>query len=489
MSSPFLLSARAFAGRLLISLLIVSTLTVAGVAAVNRGINEGLANVHRIPLILPAAPPEGANYVILGSDSREFVKDSGDAAGFGDSSTVVGQRSDTLMVAHVEPGAKKTLIVSFPRDLLVDIPGVGKAKINQAYDSGGGGKEGAQKVIDTLAANFPGLKINHYVQVDFRSFQSVVDAIGTVGVYFPQATRDFDPDPNGGATDFEEKAGCAQLTGVTALQYVRSRHLQQQDQATGQWVPIGADAPDIHRIERQQAFIRELAGIAIDQSLGDPFTALDVAQRVQSYLSLDQSVGRDELNQLVRAFRTVNVNDQSSIEFETIPWAVNPSSAYGSTLLVKQPEANDLIARLETFGDTPPPARVLPSQVRVQVVDTTDDALAAPVLDSLVTQGFKAGGTGFWKLLLKTTDIHYGPNQVEAAKLLLDYFPDARLRPDPADTDRVTVFLGTNFTGELTAPPTATLAPTTAAPEATVAPATTVAPAPTTNTLALGSAC
>jgi LCP family protein required for cell wall assembly len=488
-SSPFLLSARAFAGRLLISLLLVSTLTVAGVVAVNRGINDTLASLHHIDLVLPPAPPEGANYVILGSDSREFVKDSGDVSGFGDPSKVTGQRSDTLMVAHVEPAAKKTLIVSFPRDLIVDIPGHGKGKINSAFEIGGGGKDGAQLVIDTLQANFPGLKVNHYVQVDFRSFESIVDAIGTVGVYFPLHTRDFDSDPLGGATDFDEKAGCAKLTGVTALQYVRSRHLQVQDPNTLQWTSIGADAPDIHRIERQQAFIRELAGIAIDASLSDPLTGFDIANRVQSYLAIDSVLGRDELNQLIRAFRTVDVNDTSSLEFATIPWVVNPSTAFGSSLLLKQPDANDLVARLEAFGDTPPPARIVPSQVRVQVVDTTDDAFAAPVLSSLVAQGFKAGGTATWKLFLKSTEIHYGPNQVEAAKLLLDFFPDAGLHPDPADSDRVTIYLGTNFAGEITVPSTTTLPPNTAAPETTVAPAPTTTPPPTTTTLALGSAC
>ena len=224
MSSPFLLSARAFAGRLLIALLLVSTLTVAGVAAVNRGIDDRLANVHRIKLKLAAAPPEGANYVILGSDTRSVV-DQGDSTAFGDAATVQGQRSDTLMIAHIEPKAQKTLVVSFPRDLVVDIPGHGKNKINAAYDLGGGGADGAKLVIQTLELNFPGLTINHYVQVDFRSFRSVVDAIGSVGVYFPLNTRDFDTSQQGD-TSFEVKAGCAKLNGDTALQYVRSRHLQ-----------------------------------------------------------------------------------------------------------------------------------------------------------------------------------------------------------------------------------------------------------------------
>ncbi|MEX2100864.1 MAG: LCP family protein [Acidimicrobiia bacterium] len=486
MARPFLLSARAFAGRLLISLLVVSSLTVAGVAAVNRGIDDRIQKVHRIPLTLAPAPPEGANYVIVGSDTRAVVS-APDASGFGDTVTNPGQRSDTLMVAHVEPGAQRTFVVSFPRDLLVDIPGVGKAKINAAYDNGG-----PKKVVETLEANFPGLKINYYVGVDFRSFKGVVDAIGSVGVYFPQLTRDFDPDPKGGATDFETpKAGCMRLDGDTALQYVRSRHLQEFDPVAGKWVAIGADAPDIHRIERQQAFIRELAGIAIDKSLGDPITALDISEQVTGFLDFDEGLGRPQINELIRAFRTVDVNDPNSIEFATLPWIVNPSQAYGATLLPKPGDTDDLIARLQTFGNTPPPPKVVPSQVRVRVIDATDKGFQKAVRDSLVNQGFVAAGTGIEKFPVQTTDIRYAPNQVEGAKLLLDYFPDARLVPDPLVSDFVIVVLGANFDGELTVPTTAPEGPTstTVATETTVAPA----PIPTTTTvpsaLTLGSPC
>ena len=488
MSSPFWLGARAFAGRLLISLLVVSALTAGGVVAVNRGIDDRLANVHRIKLTLAAAPPEGANYVILGSDSRSVVA-QGDSGGFGDAANTPGQRSDTLMVAHVEPGSQKTLVVSFPRDLVVDIPGHGKGKINSAYDLGGGGAEGAKLVIQTLEANFPGLKINHYVQVDFRSFQAVVDAIGTVGVYFPLNTRDYDTSQQGD-TSFEVKAGCAKLHGDVALQYVRSRHLQEQDPNTGQWRSIDI-IPDIARISRQQAFIRGLAGIAIEQSLSDPFAALDIADRVQSYLGIDSAFGRDELNQLVKAFRTVNVNDPNAVEFITIPWGENPSTAFGSSLLLKQPEANVVVARLETFGNTPPPARVVPSQVRVRVVDATGEGVQSVVSESLVKAGFLDGGIGTEKFPVPTTDIRYAPNQLDAAKLLLDYFPDARLVPDPLGFDRVILVLGASYRGEITVPstPTTTLVPGTEPTTTTLAPAPTVAPAPTTTTLALGSSC
>ena len=83
------------------------------------------------------------------------------------------------------------------------------------------------------------------------------------------------------------------------------------------------------------------------------------------------------------------------------------------------------------------------------------------------------------------------PSQVRAAKRLLDYFPDARLVPDPLASGSIILVLGANFSGAITVPTTTTttLVPGTEVPATTVAPTTTTAPPATTTTLALGSAC
>ena len=139
---------------------------------------------------LAPPPPGGANYLIIGSDTRAFVDNASDAAAFGDpddpDDSVEGQRSDTMMVAHVEPGAQRTFVVSFPRDLMVDVPGIaGKSQINSAYSDAAV----RRRSIDTLKANFD-IDINHYLEVDFKSFQEIVDDIGNVSVYLPGRIRD-----------------------------------------------------------------------------------------------------------------------------------------------------------------------------------------------------------------------------------------------------------------------------------------------------------
>ncbi len=75
--------------------------------------------------------------MIIGSDTRSFVDTKDDAEHFGSKAKQTGQRSDTMMVVHIDPGKHTGMLVSFPRDLWVDIPGHGTAKINAAFAFGG----------------------------------------------------------------------------------------------------------------------------------------------------------------------------------------------------------------------------------------------------------------------------------------------------------------------------------------------------------------
>src|SRR4051812_2315371 len=121
-------SARAFAGRFLIALVVGSLLMGAAVAGVNREVGRKLDRIPKIQLTTAPVPPGGANYLLVGSDTRDFVSNPLEQSAFGDPATEDGKRSDTIMVIHVEPEAERTFIVSFPRDLWVNIPGHGMAK-------------------------------------------------------------------------------------------------------------------------------------------------------------------------------------------------------------------------------------------------------------------------------------------------------------------------------------------------------------------------
>jgi LCP family protein required for cell wall assembly len=464
-------SVRAFLGRYVISLAVAASLMIGGVMAVNRGIDDRVHQIRRIHLEVAAAPPQGANFLIIGSDTRSFVSTPGEAQAFGDAQTVEGQRSDTLMVAHVEPDAQRSFVVSFPRDLMVNVPGIpGKSRINEAYATGG-----PDLVIKTLKDNFD-VDINHYLEVDFKSFQAVVNAIGSVTVYLPGGLRD---DESGLSTPLGP--GCRQLDGNAALAYVRSRTLEIYDPNGPIVTPDGKHwrlldiRADLDRIPRQQAFMRKLAGLAIQKSLGDPFLALDLADRVLGYVQADQNLSRGDVNALIRAFRTVNVNDPNAIQFETLP--VDPDPDNPGVTLVPSADADAVIAQLRTFGDnTPKSPTVLPSQVTVKVAEGSSHGYAPAVTAALNAQGFHAALTKAVARGVGSVQIRYAPDQTAAAKALLDYVPEAELVPSASAAGGLELVLGATFSGAITIPPTTTTVPTTAPPTGPKPPSTTQAP-------------
>lgn len=468
---------RAFAGRFVIALVLAASVTTAAVASVNHEIDKRVTRIKRIQLITAEAPPQGANFLIIGSDTRQFVSDPAERAAFGPDSG--GNNSDTLMVAHVEPGAQRTVVVSFPRDLMVNVAGQpGKSRINAAYSLGG-----PQLVIDTLKDNFD-IDIHHYVEVDFKSFQDVVDAIGNVSVYVPGPVRDTETGLN-----ITSGPGCVALDGGQALQYVRSRSMQILDPNgpivdpdTGEHWRLLDIRADLDRIPRQQDFIRKLAGVAIEKSLSDPFLALQISDNVLGDIKADQSLTRDDVNGLIRAFKTINVNDPNAVQFQTLPTVPDPNNP--NVTLVPGPGADDVVNQLRTFGDnTPSTPSVVPSQVKVQVRDATGKNIGEDTLVKLVQLGFQPGGYGASQKTTLVSEIHYAPEHFAAAKALLPFVPTAQLVKDPTITTGVLLVLGQFFPGlsvdpsvaATTLPPVPVeTTPVTTAPKATT---TTVPPA------------
>jgi LCP family protein required for cell wall assembly len=447
-------SVRVFAGRLGIALVVSTVLMTAGVVAVNRTINSKVGDIERVQLNVTAAPPEGANFLIIGSDSREFARNNQTAAdAFGSPDTQSGLNTDTLMVAHVEPNARRTVVVSFPRDLLVRPPGGSSPQmINSIYADGG-----AQAVIDMLGENF-GIPINHYLEVDMQTFESVVDAIGNVKVYFPFAARDLYTGLNARYPD-----ACYPLDGANALAYVRSRHLQYKNPETGAWENATPTNNDLDRIARQQAFIRKLAGLAVTKSLGDPFLALDIANRVLHYLTADQALTRGDVNSLIKAFRTINTNDENALRFVTVP--VRSATQDPNRLELDRPAADLVFAVLRDFGDDQPaPSTVQPHEVQVRVLDGTGkgEGEAARVAATLGDYGFRSGGTGVDpRGRVPVTEIRYPAARAQEAYALSEWVDDARLVVDETIRHGVVLVAGGSFDG-LTVPAGATT--TTAAP-------------------------
>ena len=197
----------------------------------------------------PAPPPEEkgepANFLIIGTDSRAFVQNERQVEAFGSAAEVVGQRSDTMMVVHVEPAAKRGFVVSFPRDPWVAIPGHGENRLNTALELGG-----PSLLIETITANFD-VPITHYLEIDIDGFQKIVDTLGGVDIYFPAPARD----SFSGLTNLKPAAGSS--TAARRSLTSRARHYEWYDGAAQRWRTDPRS--DLSRIERQQYFMRSLA--------------------------------------------------------------------------------------------------------------------------------------------------------------------------------------------------------------------------------------
>ena len=166
----------------------------------------------------PAVGPcleDVCNYLLLGSDSRAGLTPE-EQAQFGSDEFIGGEnRADTIMLVQLDPTREKAVVLSFPRDLWVRIPGRGWDRINSSFEGGvrGGGPRRVAETVHELT----GLTINHFLYVDLLGFQKVVDTLGGVEMCVPYAVQD----PLA-ALDLE--AGCQRLDGRQALAYVRTRH-------------------------------------------------------------------------------------------------------------------------------------------------------------------------------------------------------------------------------------------------------------------------
>ncbi|HEX9989016.1 MAG TPA: LCP family protein [Chloroflexia bacterium] len=163
--------------------------------------------------------PEGRiNILVLGTDKRADDPDH-------------FPRSDTLILANVDTISHTVHVMSIPRDLIADIPGYGKNKINAAYLFGEYYKEpgGGQALALQTVSDYFGVPIDYYVTVNFEGFRKLVDTVGGVTIDVPYELDDYnypsdDEGDNFGMLHVHFDAGVQRMDGKTALRYARTRH-------------------------------------------------------------------------------------------------------------------------------------------------------------------------------------------------------------------------------------------------------------------------
>jgi LCP family protein required for cell wall assembly len=382
------------------------------------------------------------NVLLVDSDTRAFVKTKADTQKFGNNDLVGGERTDTMMVLHVDPTAEKASILSIPRDLWVTIAGVNyRDRINTAYGIQTTGKhavttargtatstnalgvtattsntpikDGPERLIATIRQSL-GIEIDHYIEVDFNGFRSIVNAVGGVTVPFPAPARDK-------LSGLDVKtAGCVNLTGDQALGYVRSRHFQYFESGRWRSDPTG----DIGRIQRQQDFIRRVLRKAISKGVRNPIKLNSLINAGVNNVKLDSALSTKDILRLGKRFKSL---EPEAVDMLTLPADNFRTAAGASVLKLRDTEARTIINRFNGVGQAPttngPVPKIPPATVRVLVLNGTGiNGQAGQVQHQLSVAGFGTGGIGDARNYNNpTTTIRYGAGQLQKAQLLQAY--------------------------------------------------------------------
>ncbi|MGH8966009.1 MAG: LCP family protein, partial [Actinomycetes bacterium] len=212
--------------------------SVAAVRASSREVREAQK------ILAEPVPGQAAVAIVIGYDKR-----------FGPESAI-GSRSDTVMLVRADPGKSVLSLLSFPRDLIVDIPGCRdhppfRGRINEAYTYCG--PRGTLATVKDLT----GIPINYMITVNFRAFTRIVDKLG--GVHMDVDQRYFNDNSGLGPGQtydmIDLQPGYQKLSGSDALDFVRFRHTDS----------------DLYRVVRQQEFVK-----AFKQQVSSTWTLLQL---------------------------------------------------------------------------------------------------------------------------------------------------------------------------------------------------------------------
>ncbi|MFF2959716.1 LCP family protein [Streptomyces sp. NPDC057963] len=241
--------------------------------------------------------------LVLGSDSR-----SGANSAYG--ADEGSARSDTAMIVHLNKGHKTASVVSIPRDTLVTRPdctgdtsgktvaGEQRAMFNTAYEVGG--PACAVKTVESMS----GIRMDHYLEVDFTGFKKLIDELGGVEITTTEAIHD-------SKSHLDLEPGTHTLDGEQSLGLVRTRK------------SVG-DGSDLGRIQLQQAFIKALMEQA--KSVGvfsNPKTLFDLADTATKAITTDSDLG--SVKQLTGFANGLKGLASKNVHMVTLPVQYDPA--------------------------------------------------------------------------------------------------------------------------------------------------------------------
>ncbi|MGA7096342.1 MAG: LCP family protein [Acidimicrobiia bacterium] len=272
-----------------------------------------------------AAPTTGDGLTVtllVGSDSRA---DLASTEGFGD---FQGNRADVVMVLIKPASGTNALLLSLPRDLLVDdVCSDAKHRLNDALEGCGDAMNGPTALTQTVE-NVIGQTVDHFALVDLAGFQEAVDAIGGYEICLDNAVRDR-------RADLDLPKGCTHASGAQTLAWLRSRHTQEL--TAGGWHTIPG-VSDLTRNERQRKFLLDMMSRL--SNFGSPSDVADIARVIAPYVTVDSDLTLFDAVDLAWAMRGLG---RGTVDQLTIPVSDATTSA-GAAVLVAQVDIADLVA-------------------------------------------------------------------------------------------------------------------------------------------------
>jgi len=426
-------------------------------------------NIHRAAGVIKpggAQAKDGAqNVLLVGSDSRDGTGDEFAQAGKGQEQ-VEGQRSDTVILAHIAAGDKQATLVSLPRDSWVTIPAYtdssGRAhaahqdKLNAAFSLGG------RSLLVATVQQLTGIHIDHYAEIDFAGFQNMVNALGGVEVCLTQPAHDT-------YTGINLSAGNHHLDGMQALQFVRQRY----------GLPLG----DLDRIKRQQQFLGSMMReVESAGTLANPFKLNAFLDALTKSITVDQGMSLSDMTKLALKLKGLS---SGNVILTTLPISGFPTIDGQSVDTIDDAKAAALFDALKNDDPVGGPQSSAPSDAPLAAVGSVHvrvfngagvQGLAGSAASDLTKLGFVVVGTPANRGTgATTTVINYGPTQAAQARTLAAAIPGATLKADPQLGADLELVLGSSYKGAN--PPGSPSAPSGAAANAAAVGGTTAADA------------
>ncbi|MEW1692599.1 LCP family protein [Streptomyces sp. NPDC091265] len=381
----------------------------------------------------------GMNLLLVGTDGRDKItEDEKRKYRLGGAPC---HCTDTVMLVHLSADKERASVVSLPRDSFAEIPAhrdqtSGKehaahpVKLNAAYAEGGPG------LTVRTVEHMTGVKVDHYLEVDFTSFMTTVDTLGGVRICTARPMKD-------SYTGLDLAAGTHTLDGGQALQYVRSRHVD--------------GAADLGRMQRQQKFLASLIKQATSSGvLLNPVKFREVASTMLKSVRADRGFGTQQMLDIGQAMRGFTA---ASSEFTSVPMGdvAYQVKGIGSTVKWDPKKSAQLFQALR--DDKPltvqkpkqAPAKtvdVAPQRIRVQVYNgTPKDGLGGTVDTALHATGFDTTRAPLTdgQRALKHTLIMYDPRWDRSAKTLAAALPGVELRAVKGQGPTMKVIAGADY--------------------------------------------